>query len=341
MQKNVMKLSEYEKFVMSSENVSFMQSECWQRVKKEWGSEKIIVRDEFGNINGAMQILIKKIPFLNTCFMYAPRGPVCDIRDTYTLRQLIERAKLLADKYNAFVLKLDPMIPYDDYESVNILTGMGFRHNPDMPEDNSVQSLQNYILDIGNRTGEEVFGSFHSKWRYNIRLAKRRGVECDYHNSSLDAFYELMSETGKRDGFCIRSKEYFKNMLDAFGDNARLYMCYTPQGEEISGALAIRFGDRVSYVYGCSTSRHRELMPNYLMQWNMISWAIESGCRIYDFMGIPHCNEENHPNYGVYRFKKGFNGRVVKYAGEFDYIFSRMKHFEISFMLNLLGYKKM
>ena len=63
MQKNVMKLSEYEKFVMSSENVSFMQSECWQRVKKEWGSEKIIVRDEFGNINGAMQILIKKYRF--------------------------------------------------------------------------------------------------------------------------------------------------------------------------------------------------------------------------------------------------------------------------------------
>ena len=341
MENNLKELSEYEKFVMQSNNVSFMQSECWSELKKGWKSERIIIRDEFGNIEGAMQILIKKIPFLNTCFMYAPRGPVCDFHNTYVLSRLVERAKLLADKYNAFMLKIDPMISYDDYESVNILTGMGFRHNPDMPEDNSVQSLQNYVLDIEGKAKEEVFNSFHSKWRYNIRLAGRKGVECDYHNSRLDAFYNLMKETGERDGFCIRSKEYFKDMLNAFGDNARLYMCYTPEGEEISGALAIRFGDRVSYVYGCSTCRHREFMPNYLMQWNMISWAVESGCRVYDFMGIPHCHEENHPNYGVYRFKKGFNGKVVRYAGEFDYIFSRMKHFEISFMLNMLGYRKM
>jgi len=46
---------------------------------------------------------------------------------------------------------------------------------------------------------------------------------------------------------------------------------------------------------------------------------------IYDFMGIPHCDEENHSNYGVYRFKKGFNGEIVKYAGEFDYYFFKCK----------------
>ncbi len=334
-------VSDYERYVMSAKNVSFMQSEHWHELKKGWGSEKIVILDKSGNIEGAMQILIKKIPFLNTCFMYAPRGPVCDMHNPHILRELIKRAKLLADKYNAFMLKIDPMILYNDYESINILTSMGFRYDPGMPEDNSVQSLQNYILDIEGKTKEDIFSSFHRKWRYNIRLAQRRGVRCDYHNGNLDAFYALMSETGKRDGFCVRSKEYFGDMLNAFGDNARLYMCYTPEGEEISGALSVRFGDRVSYVYGCSSGKHRELMPNYLMQWNMISWAAESGCRIYDFMGIPHCYEENHPNYGVYRFKKGFNGKVVRYAGEFDYIFSKIKYREISFMLNILGYKKM
>jgi len=82
-------------------------------------------------------------------------------------------------------------------------------------------------------------------------------------------------------------------------------------------------------------------MPNYLMQWNMIKWAIESQCDIYDFMGIPHCDEENHSNYGVYRFKKGFNGEIVKYAGEFDYIFSNVKHTVISFLLHSIGYTKL
>lgn len=130
-----------------------------------------------------------------------------------------------------------------------------------------------------------------------------------------------MQATGKRDGFAIRSKEYFEKFLYAFEENARLYMCYSPDGEAISGALTVRYGNRVSYVYGASSDTQRNLMPNYLMQWNMIKWAIESQCDIYDFMGIPHCDEENHSNYGVYRFKKGFNGEIVKYAGEFDYIF--------------------
>lgn len=341
MKTEIKTITDYESFVSSCKNVSFMQSEKWAVLKKNWKSEQIIVRDGFGNIEGTMQILIKKIPLLNTCFMYSPRGPVCDPHDAYTLRRLIESAKLTAEKYHAFMLKIDPMISCDDFEAINDLKSLGFRYNPDMPEDNSVQSLLNYVLDLKGRDKETVFNSFRSKCRYNIRLAKRRGVECDYHNSSLDAFYDIMQETGKRDGFEIRSKQYFAEMLSAFGENARLYMCYTPEGEEISGALAIRYADRVSYVYGGSSARHRDMMPNYLMQWKMISWAIESGCSTYDFMGVPHCYEKSHPNYGVYRFKKGFNGRVVRYAGEFDYIFSRMKHFEISFMLNMLGYKKM
>lgn len=54
----------------------------------------------------------------------------------------------------------------------------------------------------------------------------------------------------------------------------------------------------------------------------MIKWALQSGCSHYDFMGVPYYYDESHPNYGVYRFKKGFNGRVASYAGDFDYLYS-------------------
>ena len=62
-------------------------------------------------------------------------------------------------------------------------------------------------------------------------------------------------------------------------------------------------------------------MPNHIMQWTMIQWAVENGGFVYDFQGIPNYQDENSPNYGVYRFKKGFNGQVVEFAGEFDYNF--------------------
>ena len=40
----------------------------------------------------------------------------------------------------------------------------------------------------------------------------------------------------------------------------------------------------------------------------MINWALEGKNYIYDFQGIPFYNDETNPNYGVYKFKKGFNG---------------------------------
>lgn len=93
-------------------------------------------------------------------------------------------------------------------------------------------------------------------------------------------------------------------------------MCYY-NGEPLSGAVATQYAGKTCYVYGASTAQHRNVMPNYLMQWNMICWAVENGCSIYDFQGIPFYKNENHPNYGVYRFKQGFNGEVLTYAGEF------------------------
>ena len=63
-------------------------------------------------------------------------------------------------------------------------------------------------------------------------------------------------------------------------------------------------------------------MPNYLMQWSMIRWAIESNCFLYDFLGIPVNADPASPMIGVYRFKKGFNGEILGYVGEFDYVVS-------------------
>lgn len=335
-------ISEYERFVSLNTFGNFTQSENWCKIKCEWQSERIIVRNKNENIVGTMQILIKNIPVMRTTLMYAPRGPVCDFHNFEILSKIISEAKLLAKKYNAYMLKIDPMIDYTDTEAINNLRKLGFEYNADTPEDNTIQCQRNYILDIKNKTEDEVFSSFHSKWRYNIRLASRKGVLCGYYGvEKLDDFCKLMQETGKRDGFSIRSKEYFERFFSAFGENARLYICYSPYGDAISGALAVNYGGRVSYVYGASSNTHRNLMPNYLMQWNMIKWAIESQCNIYDFMGIPHCDEKNHSNYGVYRFKKGFNGKIVRYAGEFDYIFSNVKNTIISFLLHSIGYSKL
>ena len=98
---NIILKNEYESYVSKQPGVSFMQSEKWSRVKTDWLSEQILLKDECGYVQGAVQMLIKKIPFLHTSFIYVPRGPVCDMHDKYAVKRLTELIRLYAQKYNA------------------------------------------------------------------------------------------------------------------------------------------------------------------------------------------------------------------------------------------------
>lgn len=298
-----------------------MQSTRWARVKQNWKAEYIAAYDEKGTIAGTMLVLVKKIPFLNTAMLYAPRGPVCDMHNKEVLNAIFAQIKCVAKKYNAYTLKIDPLIDENDTESIENLKTLGFEYHPEKVGYDNVQCRENYIIDINGRSAEELFDSFKPKYRYNIRLAQRKGVICDFYGEEkLDDFEVLMKETSERDGFDMRTKEYFRGILRSFGGKARLCMCYLGDFP-LSGALCIEYAGTMSYVYGCSSNRLRSYMPNYLMQWTMIRNAAENGCKVYDFCGVPYWYDESHRNYGVYKFKSGFNGCVKVWAGEFDYTF--------------------
>jgi len=172
--------------------------------------------------------------------------------------------------------------------------------------------------------------SFHQKVRYNIRLAARKGVEIKIGSKEdIPEFHKIMVETGIRDRFVVRSPSYFEQMLDCLGpENIRLYLAYY-QGKMIAGTIAVVYGNKCWYLYGASSNEYRNVMPNYLLQWEMIKWALESGCDIYDFRGVSGDIDENNPLYGLYRFKKGFGGKFTEFIGELDYVFNPFIYFAI------------
>ena len=78
------------------------------------------------------------------------------------------------------------------------------------------------------------------------------------------------------------------------------------------------------YLYGASSNEYRNVMPNYLLQWEMIKWAIERGARVYDFRGVSGDLSEDNPLYGLYRFKRGFNGEFTEFIGEMDLVYNSL-----------------
>lgn len=314
-------VKEYEEFVDKHINGSFMQSIKWTKVKSNWKSEAVIIRDSQGKITGTCLVLIKKVPVFNRTLLYAPRGPVCDYDNKETMSQIVAAVEELAKKYKACNFTFDPFILEDDTRDIEMIKGMGFTLNPGDSEGIAIQCRSTYILNVEGKTSEEVMNGFKPDWRNRIRKAGRKGVVCKtFGSEKLDDFYPIMKVTGERDNFIIRSYEYLKRFIDGLGDSCRLFICYADiDGKEVplSGAITVNYSGTVTYVYGASSNENRNLYPNYLMQWTMISWAIDTGCRLYDFGGIPGWQDENNPKYGIYKFKKGFGGEAINYAGEF------------------------
>lgn len=101
---------EYKEFLESHERCNFQQSLEWAEVKKPyWKPEVILAEDDNGKIIGSLCVLIRKMPIFGN-IMYSSRGPVCDIHDIEVMKQLTDGAKVLAKKYNAFVLRIEPDI---------------------------------------------------------------------------------------------------------------------------------------------------------------------------------------------------------------------------------------
>lgn len=308
---------EYTEFLESHERCNFQQSLEWGKVKTNWIKEVVLAEDENHKIIGSICVWIRKMPIFGN-MMYSSRGPVCDIHDKKVLEQLTDGIKELGKKYNAFVLRIEPDIKKDDQEFRKIVEEIGYKIKDDAKDfKDEIQPRFVFRLDIKGKTEDEVLAGCHQKTRYNIRLAKRKGVVVkEGTREDLKDFYKIMIETGSRDGFIIRSLDYFEKMYDELAPkHMKLLMAYY-EDKPISGIIPIMYGNKTWYLYGASSNQHRNLMPNYLLQWEMIRQAIQNKCDIYDFRGVSGVVDETHPQYGLYRFKKGFGAEFTEFIGE-------------------------
>lgn len=315
-------LNEYESFILQNKYGHFMQSTKWARLKSNWNF-KIIIIKEFNNIIGSMLILIRKISnFLPYTIMYSPRGPIYDFEhaDNKTiLYKILNTAKNIAYQNKSYILKIDPNI---NIKKNNIIfENFGFTINNNGNNFENIQPKFVFRLNTYNKNNKEIFENFKPKTRYNIRYAQRKGIYIKICNKDmLPCFYDLMIETSIRDKFIPRNLNYFKKMMDVLGDNIRLYMAFTKDNLPISGAISVNYSKKVWYLYGASSNKNRNLMPNYLLQYEMIKWAIDTNCYFYDFRGVSgDINNKNNPLYGLYKFKKGFNGELIELIGEYDF----------------------
>jgi len=183
-----------------------------------------------------------------------------------------------------------------------------------------IQFPNTFVLNL-RQTEEQILAGMKQKTRYNVRLAERRGVHVrEGGPEDVSLLYRMYAATSVRDGFVIRDEGYYKDAWGAFMAAGLAQPLIAEVGMSPVAALVIyRFADRAWFLFGMSTERHRDAMPNYLLQWEAIRWAKGRGFTTYDFWGAPDRPDPQDPMFGVFRFKAGFGASFVRTLGAWDF----------------------
>jgi lipid II:glycine glycyltransferase (peptidoglycan interpeptide bridge formation enzyme) len=218
------------------------------------------------------------------------------------LRQL----EVWARRGSGSVLQIEPEGRPDEWRQV--LTGSGFnRGKPVQPE-----ATQLLPVDL---PPEQLRAGFKPKTRYNLALAEKKGVTV-VRSREAETFAGLSALTAARQRIHLPGAPYYRAALELFepSDSVRLYLAKHEE-DILAGIMVFRFGRTAYYLFGASSERKRELMPNYLLHWTAMLDFRALGCTVYDWWGIPEEPAPDHPWQGLYRFKTGFGGETVRYPG--------------------------
>ena len=299
-----------------------LQSWAWGQLKSHfgWHPHRLAVK------GGLAQVLFRQLPGRLT-IAYLPKGPVVDWTHPGQDQALLAAVQTAARERRAIFLKVEPDLcassaPAQD--TVDFLKQAGF-----VPAD-TIQPRTSQVINI-EQPLEKILGALKQKTRYNIRLAKRKGVVArEGGRQDVSIFHDLAQVTAERDGFGIHSLAYYQQAYQLFAPDRCALLIAEYEGEPLAGLMVFRQGQTAYYFYGASSNRHRNRMPAYLLQWAAIEWAKRQGCTHYDLWGIPDADpatleaEFQHRRdglWGVYRFKRGFGGQVAPSIGAFDYVY--------------------
>jgi peptidoglycan pentaglycine glycine transferase (the first glycine) len=341
---------EWDRALLSLPGPHVLQTWDWGDFKSHWGwrVQRLLWVEEGAPV-AAAQILQRLIPRTPWSFLYVSKGPVLDYTDATLAAQILADLENYAQQNRALFVKIDPDVsrqygeprdgqPLDacGQTLLDLLAKRGWRFSPEQ-----IQFRNTVLIDLTPEP-EDLLAAMKSKWRYNIRLAERKGVVIGQGTSQdIATFYRMYAETAVRDHFLIRPEAYYRQVWQQFLEAGRAEMLLASvQGKVVAGLILFIFDRTAWYLYGASTGQHRRLMPNYLLQWAAMGRAKARGCTHYDMWGAPDVFDETDGMWGVYRFKRGFGGQVVQGLGAFDYPVNRPLYWAFTVALPRLRFLK-
>lgn len=209
------------------------------------------------------------------------------------------------------------------------------------------------------------------------KTAERKG----FNNRNL-SYYEMLFDTFKEDIkiylAVIDRKLFYKNSIEFFkkekinNDNInykiktekvgnklrnnkiisdkllKKYESYIKEAEKLKedvlmGALiAIKSGDEYIALSSGIDNNYVSFNPKYLLYDKYIEDGKKEKFKFANFYGITGDFNKNSKDYGIYEFKKGFQGEIVELIGEFDLVINKLYYYAYKVLFKIYNlYKKL
>ncbi len=316
-----------------------LQSWEWGEFQKSLGKKiwRIGIKDEKDNL------LLVCLAFLDilalkqkTIEVY--RGPVAvngqELKLESLLKILLKELKKIVQKEKAIVMRID----FGFIETKSLQSRkLGLRR-----ASRDIQPRSTILINL-KEDEEKILAQMKSKHRYNIRLAQRKKVKiflCDLDKNicnenlsfrdGFEKFWELTKITSQRDRFAIHNKDYYFKLLNNSQNIIKLYLALYNH-KVIAGAMVGSFGKMYTYLHGASDNKFRNVMAPYLLQWQIIADAKNSGKKYYDLGGVKSegGSSSSQKNWdGITRFKKGFcpENKTLEFMGLYEFPIKKCKY---------------
>lgn len=218
-----------DEFVIGSDQNTLFQCSKWAEIKNNWDHCFYSVKEGEQIVATAMA-LYRSMP-LGKTLMYIPRGPVMDYNNRELVQFTLEHLKEEGKKHKAIAMRFDPSVlsrkypyrnrndenPYMNQSVIDTLTSYGAKHRGfTVAIEESTQPRFNAAMHVT----KDYMDHLEHKTVKCIRAAQHKGIEVVEGPEYIHAFATAMHFTEVRKQVALRNEDYFRHMMDVYGDHA-------------------------------------------------------------------------------------------------------------------------
>lgn len=155
------------------------------------------------------------------------------------------------------------------------------------------------------QSSEELMSGLGAKLRSQAKRAEKAGAVAKIGGIELlDTFYHVFCRNMRDLGTPVYSKNFFRNILEAFPEQTCLHVVEI-EGQPAAAGFLVAHRDTVEIPWASSLRRYNNLSVNMMLYRSVLEWSIDQGFDFFDF-------GRSSVDGPTYRFKQQWGSQPVQ-----------------------------